>query len=53
MRKTLRFAHWLVPLLMLFSMAAMAGDAPVLRVAYAGSMGVVLDPALGPAVAHN
>lgn len=51
MRKALRFAHWLVPLLMLFSMAAMAGDAPVLRVAYAGSMGVVMDQDLGPAVA--
>lgn len=51
MRKALRFAHWLGPLMMLFSMAAMAGNASVLRVAYAGSMGVVMDQDLGPAVA--
>ncbi|WP_049621204.1 extracellular solute-binding protein [Frateuria defendens] len=44
-------ARWLAPLLMLCGAAASAGDAPVLRVAYAGSMGVVMDQSLGPAFA--
>ena len=43
--------RWLAPLLMGIGMAALAADAPVLRVAYAGSMGVVMDQALGPAFA--
>ncbi|RDS81026.1 extracellular solute-binding protein [Dyella psychrodurans] len=33
--------------------AAMAQDAKVLRVAYAGSMGVLMDGAAGPAFAHD
>lgn len=45
-------ARWLAPLLLLFSLAALAADTPVLRVAYAGSMGVVMDRDLGPAVAR-
>lgn len=43
--------RWLAPLLMCAGTAAMAADAPVLRVAYAGSMGVVMDQSLGPAFA--
>jgi ABC-type molybdate transport system, periplasmic component len=46
-------ARWLAPLLMLAGMAALAADAPVLRVAYAGSMGVVMDQSLGPAFAKT
>lgn len=46
-----RFARRLAPLLLLFGLAAQAADGPVLRVAYAGSMGVVMDHDLGPAVA--
>ncbi|MEY2161214.1 extracellular solute-binding protein [Rhodanobacter sp. FW106-PBR-LB-2-11] len=49
-----RISHrlrWLTPLLLLFGLTALAADAPVLRVAYAGSMGVVMDHDLGPAVA--
>ncbi|KRE89208.1 ABC transporter substrate-binding protein [Frateuria sp. Soil773] len=43
--------RWLAPLLLMIGFAALAADAPVLRVAYAGSMGVVMDHDLGPAVA--
>jgi molybdate/tungstate transport system substrate-binding protein len=50
-KRPARFARWLAPWLLLFGLAAQAGDAPVLRVAYAGSMGVVMDHDLGPAVA--
>jgi molybdate/tungstate transport system substrate-binding protein len=41
--------------LAVFCTTAVAADAPVLRVAYAGSMGVVMDNAAGPAFAkaHN
>ncbi|GGA14932.1 extracellular solute-binding protein [Dyella caseinilytica] len=41
--------------LVMFCIAATAADTPVLRVAYAGSMGVVMDNAAGPAFAktHN
>lgn len=46
-----RRLRWLAPLLLLRSLVALAGDAPVLRVAYAGSMGVLMDRDLGPAVA--
>lgn len=46
-----RLARWLAPLLLWVGLAALAGDAPVLRVAYAGSMGVVMDQDLGPAFA--
>lgn len=42
----------IVSLLLLAGMCARAGDAPVLRVAYAGSMGAVMDDALGPAFAR-
>ncbi|MFC4761955.1 extracellular solute-binding protein [Dyella koreensis] len=47
--------RWLAPLLMLVGMTALAADAPVLRVAYAGSMGVVMDQSLGPdfATSHH
>lgn len=51
MKRSARFARWLSPLLLLFGVATLAGDTPVLRVAYAGSMGVVMDHDLGPAVA--
>lgn len=51
MKRSARFARWLAPLLMAFGLAALAADTPVLRVAYAGSMGVVMDHDLGPAVA--
>jgi molybdate/tungstate transport system substrate-binding protein len=51
MKYPARFARWLAPLLLLFGLATLAADAPVLRVAYAGSMGVVMDHDLGPAVA--
>lgn len=43
-----RLLRWMTPLLLLFAVTALAGDAPVLRVAYAGSMGTVMDGALGP-----
>ena len=52
MSTTRHFARWLAPLLLLFSLPALAADTPVLRVAYAGSMGVVMDHDLGPAVAR-
>ena len=51
MKRSARFARWLAPLLLLSGLATLAGDASVLRVAYAGSMGVVMDHDLGPAVA--
>lgn len=52
MRRGYRFlARWLTPLLWLSGASALAADTPVLRVAYAGSMGVVMDQALGPAFA--
>lgn len=47
------FACWLLSFLWLSAMPASASDAPVLRVAYAGSMGVVMDHDLGPAVAKT
>lgn len=43
--------HCLLPLLISLGIAVPAADAPVLRVAYAGSMGVVMDQSLGPAFA--
>jgi len=51
MKRSTRFAPWLAPLLLLLGLTTLAGDSPVLRVAYAGSMGVVMDHDLGPAVA--
>ena len=51
MTRSARFAGWLAPLLLLCGLAAAAADTPVLRVAYAGSMGVLMDHDLGPAVA--
>jgi molybdate/tungstate transport system substrate-binding protein len=51
MNRSARFARWLAPLLLLCGLGTLAADAPVLRVAYAGSMGVVMDHDLGPAVA--
>lgn len=51
MNRVLRLLHG-AALLLLFATTALAGDAPVLRVAYAGSMGTVMDGALGPAFAH-
>ncbi|MBQ4855858.1 extracellular solute-binding protein [Rhodanobacter sp. B2A1Ga4] len=53
MTPTRHLARWLAPLLMLVGMAALAADDPVLRVAYAGSMGVVMDQSLGPAFART
>jgi molybdate/tungstate transport system substrate-binding protein len=41
----------LAPLLLLFGLTALGGDAPVLRVAFAGSMGALMDRDLGPAFA--
>lgn len=43
--------RWLASLCLLCGLPALARDAPVLRVAYAGSMGVLMDHDLGPAVA--
>ena len=43
--------HCLLLLLISLGIAVPAADAPVLRVAYAGSMGVVMDQSLGPAFA--
>ena len=48
MRLTL---FWFAVLSMLTVATAMAAETPVLRVAYAGSMGAVMDRALGPAFA--
>lgn len=50
MRRALR---WLAALSMLMVVAVVAADAPVLRVAYAGSMGVVMDHDLGLAFAKT
>jgi molybdate/tungstate transport system substrate-binding protein len=47
--------HWLALLVLLLTpiyTAASAADSPVLRVTYAGSMGVVMDGAAGPGFAH-
>jgi molybdate/tungstate transport system substrate-binding protein len=52
MNRASRRARWLAPLLLLSGLAVLAADTPVLRVAYAGSMGVVMDHDLGPAVAR-
>lgn len=49
MSRLRRFIRWMAPLVLCFAAAAFAGDLPVVRVAYAGSMGVVMDQALGPA----
>ncbi len=46
------FAGWLMAFLLLSATAVSASDAPVLRVAYAGSMGAVMDQSLGPAFAR-
>ena len=51
MRRVRSALRWFASLLMCAGMAAQAADAPVLRVAYAGSMGVVMDQSLGPAFA--
>ena len=51
MRRAAQVMRWLAPLLMGVAMATLAADAPTLRVAYAGSMGVVMDQSLGPAFA--
>lgn len=51
MTRARRMVRWFAPLLMLFGMTALAADTPMLRVAYAGSMGVVMDQSLGPAFA--
>lgn len=48
-----RPVRWLALLLAGAGMAALAADTPVLRVAYAGSMGVVMDQSLGPAFART
>lgn len=48
-----RLLHWTTPLLLLFAMTTLAGDAPVVRVAYAGSMGTVMDGTIGPAFAKR
>jgi molybdate/tungstate transport system substrate-binding protein len=51
MRRASFLARGLALWLMGVGMAALAADTPVLRVAYAGSMGVVMDQSLGPAFA--
>jgi len=51
MKKISFLMHCLLLLLISLSSAVLAADAPVLRVAYAGSMGVVMDQSLGPAFA--
>ncbi len=45
--------RWLELLLLGLGTAGLAADAPVLRVAYAGSMGVVMDQSLGPGFAKT
>ncbi|MBE1159694.1 extracellular solute-binding protein [Dyella acidiphila] len=47
-----RWQTWLFLTLTLLCTLATAADTPMLRVAYAGSMGVVMDGAAGPAFAH-
>ena len=49
MKRAKRMARWLAVLSLVVGALVQAADAPVLRVAYAGSMGVVMDQALGPA----
>lgn len=51
MSRILRLLQGVALLWLLFATTALAGDTPVLRVAYAGSMGTVMDGALGPAFA--
>ena len=48
-----RTRHWFVFALIALCSVANAADSLVLRVAYAGSMGVVMDGAAGPAFAHE
>lgn len=43
--------HWIASFLLCIGVMAQAADTPVVRVAYAGSMGVVMDRDLGPAFA--
>ena len=52
MRITQRWVAVLT-ILLTFCTALLAADAPILRVAYAGSMGVVMDSAAGPAFAKD
>lgn len=52
LKRVARVRYWPLVLLLVAGMTARAGDAPVLRVAYAGSMGAVMDDALGPAFAR-
>lgn len=49
MKRARRIAHLLAALLLAVALPGQAADTPTLRVAYAGSMGVVMDQALGPA----
>lgn len=53
MSRILRLLQGVTLLWLLFAVTALAGDAPVLRVAYAGSMGAVMDGVLGPAFARS
>ncbi|RUL78162.1 extracellular solute-binding protein [Dyella choica] len=49
-----KFRHWLALLLCgLVCATALAQTSPVIRIAYAGSMGVVMDNAAGPAFAKS
>lgn len=48
-----RTRHWFVFALIALCGVVTAADSPVLRVAYAGSMGVMMDGAAGPAFAHE
>jgi molybdate/tungstate transport system substrate-binding protein len=49
----MRFSRWWLLALSLICMSLLAQDAPVLRVAYAGSMGVMMDGAAGPSFARE
>jgi molybdate/tungstate transport system substrate-binding protein len=49
----MRFSRWWLLALSLICMGLLAQDAPVLRVAYAGSMGVMMDGAAGPSFARE
>ncbi len=51
MSRSSRWVRCWIPLLLLLGATSLARDTPALRVAYAGSMGVVMDQALGPAFA--
>lgn len=54
MKRATCMVWWVASLWLVVSMTeAQAGDAPVLRVAYAGSMGVVMDGAVGPTFART